>query len=90
MKMLIEWKELDQAWRQVKLDVGVSRNGNYWFKHNSVVYVFPDMKIDSKWVPAGRIARGCVFIGKAGEETYGEHNTRMFAGMTKWEKPVMA
>jgi len=96
MKVLIEWKD-GIVWRQVHVVVCYSRKGNYWFKHADVVYVMPDMKEGTeiimksgdKWVHAGRVARGCMFLGEG--QSYSEFCTEKAAvdfADGKWKKPV--
>lgn len=54
------------------VQLAFSRNGNWDFKHNGKVYVFREkyegeqvLVLDSgKWVRAGRVTRGVVFLGE--------------------------
>jgi hypothetical protein len=43
-------------------------------------------KSEGKWVPAGRVARGCIFLGEG--LTWSETNEERFKNEQKWEKPV--
>jgi hypothetical protein len=53
------------------VDVAMSRNSNYTFKHEGRVYVLKDKREGEQvlvlqnghWVKAGRVARVCIFLG---------------------------
>ena len=71
MKARLEWKDGD-VWRQVNIEVKYSRNSNLWFQHNGIFFAFPALKegaevvsknSQGRWVPAGRITRGSIFLG---------------------------
>ena len=94
MKKMIEWKDGD-VWRQVTVEVSYSRNNNYWFKHNGLLYVFPLLKegieiimknAEGKWLKAGRITRGSIFLGEG--LSFSETNDAKFKSETKLEKPI--
>jgi hypothetical protein len=96
MKATIEWKDGD-VWRQAKVEVKYSRNNNYCFKHDGAVYVFPLLKegtdvvcktAEGKWIPAGRITRGGIFLGEG--LSFSETNDLKFKNETKWERPIFA
>jgi hypothetical protein len=96
MKSLVEWKD-GNVWRQVHVVVSYSHKGNCWFKHAGAVYVLADMKEGTKiimksgdkWVHAGRVARGCIFLGEGQSysETCAKNADADFAD-GKWKKPV--
>lgn len=100
MKTLVEWKEKAQdgkdLWRQVRVEVNCSRLNNLYFKHDGTVFVLPDMKTGTtvlklegkKWVQAGRVARGCVFLGSG--LTFAEFNEQQFKNETVLPKVVFA
>jgi len=93
MKVQIEWKDGD-AWRQVKVEVSYSSNGNYWFQHNGIIYVFPTlkdgtpvvMKAGSKWIRVGRVIHNYIFLGDG--LSWSETNELKFKAEMKWEKPI--
>jgi hypothetical protein len=70
MKKKIEWQD-GQVWRSVIVDLGLSRHGNWTFKHSGKVYVFKEKREgeqvlvleDGQWVKAARVARDCIFLG---------------------------
>lgn len=71
MKVKVERQGDGQTWRSVTVDVHVSLKGNFTFKHDGRVYVFRQKKEgeevrvleNGKWLKAGRIAHGDVFLG---------------------------
>jgi hypothetical protein len=89
MKAKVEWKD-GEVWRQVDVQVAVSRNNNLWFKHAGAVYVFPSLKLgvevvsknsEGKWLKVGRVARDCVFLGEG--MSWSETNEAKFKNETK-------
>jgi hypothetical protein len=77
MKVQIERKHGD-AWRQTSVQLKFSRRGNNWFSLHGATYVFKDfqqeclvlVKTKEGWAKAGRITRGCIFLGPG--KTYSE------------------
>jgi hypothetical protein len=77
LKTKIEWKD-GAVWRSVSVNVAMSRKGNWFFKHDGKVYVFKEKRQgeqvlvleNGKWVKAGRITRGDIFLGQG--LSYGE------------------
>lgn len=70
-KIIVEWQESTQAWRRITVKVLFSQLGNCYFKHNEKIYAFHALKEgaevvtkeNGKWVKAGRISHGDVFLG---------------------------
>ena len=96
MKAKLEYRD-GEVWRQSTVEIGYSRNKNYWFKHNGAVFVYPLLKegtevvtktADGKWVKAGRVTRGCIFLGEG--LSFSETNDLRFKNETKWEAPIFA
>jgi len=84
----VEWQDGD-VWRQSKVKVGFSRNGNMTFQHQGKRYVFKNYLAGTevlvlqgnKWIKGGRIDRyGTVFLGLG--ETYSEMIERKNKGKT--------
>lgn len=74
----VEWKDGD-CWRQVKVKLGWSRNGNLTFEHQGKRYVLKNLLEGTevvvlegnRWRKAGRITHfGEIFLGLG--ETYSE------------------
>jgi hypothetical protein len=95
MKATVEWKDHD-VWKHANVELRCSKNGNQFFTHHDVLYVFAGFKegtqVVSKtrggpWTPAGRICRNVVFLGDG--LTWSETNEQNLKGETKWTKPVM-
>jgi hypothetical protein len=71
LKVKMEWKE-GQVWRSVLVRLACSRNGNWTFKHDGMVFVFKEKRqgeevlmLDSgRWVRAGRVSRSSIFLGE--------------------------
>ena len=85
----LEWKDGD-CWRQVKVKLGWSRNGNLTFEHMGCRYVLKNLLEGTevlvlqgnKWVKAGRIDRyGTIVLGL--DESYSEHLDQVDAGKSK-------
>lgn len=93
MKSTIEWKDGD-AWKQVRVELRCSRRNNTFFTLGKEVYVVTDLKVDSdvlvksegKWVKAGRVARGVIFLGEG--QTYSEYNEELARKNPVWTKPL--
>jgi hypothetical protein len=88
MKAQVEWKDGD-AWKQATVEMKSSRAGNTYFVHVGMVYVLASLREGSevvtkgangKWVKAGRVTRGSVFLGEG--LSWGETNEQ------KWEAPI--
>ncbi len=71
----------EKTWRNVQVPVSLSRNGNNVAKYDGKIYVWKNMKegeqvlslVGKKWVKAGRITHGTVFIGSPYEMSYSEY-----------------
>jgi hypothetical protein len=95
VKVQVERKDGD-AWKQTSVQLGYSRNGNCWFRLNGATYVFKDFKVgcevlvktEQGWTKAGRVARGCVFLGEG--KTYSETMEEQALKEPLWVKPVFA
>ena len=95
MKAQVERKDGD-AWRQASVQVKYSRRGNNWFSFNGLTYVFKDFKIGSEvlvkteqgWTKAGRVARGCIFLGEG--KTYSETMEEQAFKEGRWAPVVFA
>jgi hypothetical protein len=95
MKVQVERKDGD-AWRQTRVQLKNSRNGNYWFKLDGSIYVFKDLdegtevvvKTEGGWARAGRVARGTVFVGEG--KTYSESMEELARANPVWTKPIFA
>jgi hypothetical protein len=89
MKAQLEWKDGD-AWKQAKIEGAISRNNNMWIRHNGLVYVYANLKegvkvvakVGDKWVQAGRVTRGIIFLGEG--RSYSETIEQ------KFKRPVFA
>lgn len=83
MKLQVEWHD-GGCWRQSNVQASHTRNGNVMFRHDGKIYVVKDLrekeevvvKTDGGWMKAGRVARGCVFLGEG--ESYSEYNERIY------------
>lgn len=99
-KRKLEWQE-NGCWRYVSLEPKVSRNNNYFVKHNGEVYVFANLKegqqvmkkVNGKWIQVGRITRaGEIYIGEGlsyDETIYKQYKEAKAKGETTWVKPTM-
>lgn len=95
MKIQVERKDGD-SWRQVRVQVSPSRNGNYVFKLEGAIYVFKDLregadvvvKTEGSWAKAGRVVRGTVFLGPG--KSYSETMDEQALKNPVWNKPIFA
>jgi len=84
-KTTIQWRD-GNAWREAKADLKCTRNSNLSCEHNGQILVFPNLKEgaevvgleNGKWVKAGRITRGLIFLGPG--LSYSETNEQLFRG----------
>jgi len=95
VKVQIERKDGDAS-RQTCVDLKYSQRGNNWFTLNGLTYVFKDFKIGCAvlvktkvgWTQAGRVARGCIFLGEG--KTYDETLQEQAEKEERWIRPVFA
>ena len=81
MKCTLEFLTGEKTWRNIQVSVNLSRNGNNVAKYDGKIYVWKNMKegeqvlslVNKKWVKAGRITHGTVFIGSSYEMSYSEY-----------------
>jgi hypothetical protein len=81
LKCTLEFLTGDKTWRNVQVQISLSRNGNNVAKYDGKIYVWKNMKeseqvlslVGKKWVKAGRITHGTVFIGSPYEMSYSEY-----------------
>ena len=81
MKCHLEFLTGDKTWRNIQVPKTLSRNGNNVAKYDGKIYVWKNMKeseqvlslVNKKWVKAGRITHGTVFIGSPYEMSYSEY-----------------
>lgn len=81
MKCTLEFLTGEKTWRNIQVPKTLSRNGNNVAKYDGKIYVWKNMKegeqvlslVNKKWVKAGRITHGTVFIGSPYELSYSEY-----------------
>lgn len=81
MKCTLEFLTGEKTWRNIQVPAAFSRNGNNVAKHDGKIYIWKNMKegeqvlslVGKKWVKAGRITHGTVFIGSPYEMSYSEY-----------------
>ena len=85
MKVKIEWKD-GNAWKQSTVEIKCTRNSNLMCEHNGQILVFANLREGAevvgleggKWVKAGRVTRGMIFLGPG--LSYSETNEQLFRG----------
>jgi len=81
MKTTLEFLTDEKTWRNIRVEVSFSRNGNNVAKYGGKIYVWKNMRegeqvlslVNKKWVKVGRVTHGTVFIGTAYEMSYSEY-----------------
>lgn len=95
MKAQIEWKN-GNAWKQATVELRSSRLGNTFFLHMGAVYVLATLRPgtdvvtknqEGKWVKAGRVARGCIFLGEG--LSWSETNEQRFRDEQKLPELIL-